>query len=133
MKPELQKIFTKLSEEKLEKVELARSAQIINAANKLMSKSESVQDKTDSALNLFKKTFDGLILQGRELKSSIGEMSNMQNDIKKEMSELEALLKELGAPTSASKEYGLLENVLKGLGDYIALGNKLNNELNKYY
>lgn len=133
MKPELQKIFTKLSEEKLEKVELARSAQIINAANKLMSKSESVQDKTDSALNLFKKTFDGLILQGRELKSSIGEMSNMQNDIKKEMSELEALLKELGAPTSASKEYGLLENVLKGLRDYIALGNKLNNELNKYY
>lgn len=116
-----------------EKVELARSAQIINAANKLMSKSESVQDKTDSALNLFKKTFDGLIMQGRELKSSIGEMSNMQNDIKQEMSQLEALLKELGAPTSASKEYGLLENALKGLGDYIALGNKLNNEINKYY
>ena len=116
-----------------EKVELARSAQIINAANKLMNKAESTQDKTDSNLNVFKKAFDSLILQGRELKSSIGEMSNMQNDIKKEMSQLEALLKELGAPTSASKEYGLLQNAFNGLEDLIALGSKLNNEINKYY
>jgi hypothetical protein len=130
MNPTQKEILQKFA---TQKVELARSSQIINAANKLMNKSESIQDKTDSNLNLFEKTFDGLILQGRELKANIGDMSNMQNDIKKEMSQLEALLKELGAPTSASKEYGLLENAFKGLGDYIALGNKLNNKLNKYY
>jgi hypothetical protein len=130
MNPTQKEILQKFA---TQKVELARSSQIINAANKLMNKSESIQDKTDSNLNLFEKAFDGLILQGRELKANIGDMSNMQNDIKKEMSQLEALLKELGAPTSASKEYGLLENALKGLKDYIALGNKLNNKLNKYY
>jgi len=116
-----------------QKVELARSSQIINAANKLMNKSENIQDTTDSKLKLFEKTFDDLISQGRELKGNIGDMSNMQSDIKQEMKELEDILKSLGAPTSASKEYGLLQNAFKGLDDLISLGNKTNNDLNKYY
>jgi hypothetical protein len=116
-----------------QKIDLARSSQIINAANKLMNKSENIQDTTDSKLKLFEKTFDDLILQGRELKGNIGDMSNMQSDIKQEMKELEDILKSLGAPTSASKEYGLLQNAFKGLDDLISLGNKTNNDLNKYY
>jgi hypothetical protein len=116
-----------------QKVDLARSAQIIKAANKLMNKSENIQDTSDSKLKLFEKTFDDLILQGRELKGNIGDMSNMQSDIKQEMKELEDILKSLGAPTSASKEYGLLQNAFKGLDDLISLGNKTNNDLNKYY
>ena len=116
-----------------QKVDLARSAQIIKAANKLMNKSENIQDTSDSKLKLFEKTFDDLILQGRELKGSIGDMSNMQSDIKQEMKELEDILKSLGASTSASKEYGLLQNAFKGLDDLKSLGNKINNDLNKYY
>jgi len=116
-----------------QRVDLARSSQIINAANKLMNKSENIQDTTDSKLKLFEKTFDDLILQGRELKGNIGDMSNMQSDIKQEMKELEDILKSLGAPTSASKEYGLLQNAFKGLDDLISLGNKTNNDLKKYY
>jgi len=116
-----------------QKIDLARSSQIINAANKLMNKSENIQDTTDSKLKLFEKTFDDLILQGRELKGNIGDMSNMQSDIKQEMKELEDILKSLGAPTSASKEYGLLQNAFKGLDDLISLGNKTNNDLKKYY
>ena len=115
-----------------QKVDLARSAQIIKAANKLMNKSENIQDTSDSKLKLFEKTFDDLILQGRELKGSIGDMSNMQSDIKQEMKELEDILKSLGASTSASKEYGLLQNSFKGLDDLKSLGNKINNDLNKY-
>ena len=115
-----------------QKVDLARSAQIIKAANKLMNKSENIQDTSDSKLKLFEKTFDDLILQGRELKGSIGDMSNMQSDIKQEMKELEDILKSLGASTSASKEYGLLQNAFKGLDDLKSLGNKINNDLNKY-
>ena len=116
-----------------QKVDLARSAQIIKAANNLMNKSENIQDTSDSKLKLFEKTFDDLILQGRELKGSIGDMSNMQSDIKQEMKELEDILKSLGASTSASKEYGLLQNAFKGLDDLKSLGNKINNDLNKYY
>jgi len=116
-----------------QRVDLARSSQIINAANKLMNKSESIQDKSDSKLKLFEKTFDDLVLQGRELKGSIGDMFNMQSDIKQEMKELEDILKSLGAPTSASKEYGLLQNAFKGLDDLISLGTKINNDFNKYY
>ena len=116
-----------------QKVDLARSAQIIKAANKLMNKSENIQDTSDSKLKLFEKTFDDLVLQGRELKGSIGDMSNMQSDIKQEMKELEDILKSLGASTSASKEYGLLQNAFKGLDDLKSLGNKINNDLNKYY
>ena len=115
-----------------QKVDLARSAQIIKAANKLMNKSENIQDTSDSKLKLFEKTFDDLVLQGRELKGSIGDMSNMQSDIKQEMKELEDILKSLGASTSASKEYGLLQNAFKGLDDLKSLGNKINNDLNKY-
>jgi|VirMetMinimDraft_7_1064189.scaffolds.fasta_scaffold55686_2 hypothetical protein len=116
-----------------QKVDLARSTQIINSANKLMNKSESIQDKSDSKLKLFEKTFDDLVLQGRELKGSIGDMSDMQFDIKQEMKELEDILKSLGASTSASKEYGLLQNAFKGLDDLKSLGTKINNDYNKYY
>jgi len=116
-----------------QKVDLARSAQIIKAANKLMNISENIQDTTDSKLKLFEKTFDDLVFWGKELKGNIGSMSNMQRDIKQEMKELEDILKSLGAPTSASKEYGLLQNAFKGLDDLISLGNKTNNDLNKYY
>jgi len=116
-----------------QRVDLARSSQIINAANKLMNKSESIQDKSDSKLKLFEKTFDDLVLQGRELKGSIGDMFDAQADIKQEMKELEDILKSLGAPTSASKEYGLLQNAFKGLDDLISLGTKINNDFNKYY
>ena len=45
-----------------QKVDLARSAQIIKAANKLMNKSENIQDTSDSKLKLFEKTFDDLVL-----------------------------------------------------------------------
>jgi len=116
-----------------QKVDLARSTQIINSANKLMNKSESIQDKSDSKLKLFEKTFDDLVLQGRELKGSIGDMSDMQFDIKQEMKELEDILKSLGASTSASKEYGFLQNAFKGLDDLKSLGTKINNDYNKYY
>ena len=130
MDSKTQEILQKFS---TQKVDLARSAQIIKAANKLMNKSENIQDTSDSKLKLFEKTFDDLILQGRELKGSIGDMSNMQSDIKQEMKELEDILKSLGASTSASKEYGLLQNAFKGLDDLKSLGNKINNDLNKYY
>ena len=115
-----------------QKVDLARSAQIINAANKLMNKSESIQDKSDSKLKLFKKTFDDLVLQSKELQRNIGDMLDAQADIKQEMKELEDILKSLGASTSASKEYGLLQNAFNGINDLISFGNKTINDLKKY-
>jgi len=124
--------FNKVAKIK-EKVELGRSQKIISEANSIMSKSEKIQDKVDSKIERFEKMFDEMIIEGRELKSSIGELSQGERLIKKEMQELESILKELEAPTSSSKEYGLLENALKGLSDYLSLSNKLNNKLNKYY
>ena len=124
--------FNKVAKIK-EKVELGRSQKIISEANSIMSKSEKIQDKVDSKIERFEKMFDEMIIEGRELKSSIGELSQGERLIKKEMQELESILKELEAPTSSSKEYGLLENALKGLSDYLSLANKLNNKLNKYY
>jgi len=121
-----------LSKMPKQKVELARSTQIINAANKLMNNSESIQDSIDSKLTLFEKTRDNLILEGRNLQRNIGDMIDAQADIKQEMKELSDILKSLGAPTSASKEYGLLENALNGLGDLISFGNKINNDIKKY-
>lgn len=124
--------FNKVAKIK-EKVELGRSQKIISEANSIMSKSEKIQDKVDSKIERFEKMFDEMIIEGRELKSSIGELSQGERLIKKEMQELESILKELEAPTSSSKEYGLLENALKGLSDYLSLANKLNDKLNKYY
>lgn len=124
--------FNKVAKIK-EKVELGRSQKIISEANSIMSKSEKIQDKVNSKIERFEKMFDEMIIEGRELKSSIGELSQGERLIKKEMQELESILKELEAPTSSSKEYGLLENALKGLSDYLSLANKLNDKLNKYY
>lgn len=107
------------------KVELARSQKIISDANKLMNEAERLQDRVDSSLNQVKKLLNNIRQDRKELASSNKELMTMQTAVNKEMNEIESILKQLGATTSASKEYGLLDNAKSGLSDLSRLGVKI--------
>jgi ABC-type transporter Mla subunit MlaD len=105
-----------------QKVELARSQKIISNANKLMNEAERLQDRADSQFNQVRKIIDNLVQDKKQLSKNNNELLKMINIVNKEKQDIEKILKELGATTSASKEYGLLENAARGLKDLQGLG-----------
>lgn len=103
MKPELQKIFTKLSEEKLQKVELATIEQVVKTLNRLES-----EIKGESRLY---KSFEDTYYQTSKIRSEIISLEakkdklekpykNIIPQIKKKLSEL---TKELNKTESDAK------------------------------
>jgi hypothetical protein len=103
MKPELQKIFTKLSEEKLEKVELATINEVIKSLNQLETEIKGEGRLYES----FKKTYydvaelssEIISLQAKKDKL-IKPYKNIIPQIKKKLSEL---TKELNKTESDAK------------------------------
>lgn len=126
MKPELQKIFTKLSEEKLEKVELAiiddvkaRMKQISNlakTADQVIKAASTVNNaiyKVENDAKYFKK-YKSLVFQ---------DMKAASNELYKEIQKLEASAKELGINIPEIKQAEGYRNIAN---DYLSTLDRVN-------
>ena len=102
MKPELQKIFTKLSEEKLDKVELSS----IKELDRLSREVKGVDD-------FFKVRIDAYKRAKGELKSLIRGRTQQSVDLLTAIRDAEKKADELGVKINVSKYESILNNYYK--------------------
>ena len=115
MKPELQKIFTKLSEQKIQKVELNIVADIQKFVDEVFSEieySEQINKAMDSAWVKAKNAIEDLTKATEEVKSHLNSL-DVKADAKSIKEKVKSAAEAIGVNPSAVKGYDEIDVAVK--------------------
>jgi len=131
MKPELQKIFTKLSKEQTQRVDLS----VIDDAKQVIREAGDEIDFVDQLQNEIMSKLQQINKLGADIKQSIKGLDNAKgykSEITNAMKQIQKAASDLGADYQSIREWKLLDSSIDLINDLEADNKRIRQEAKKF-